>query len=172
MENIRKHKNISSTPASHIGIQAFLALLIMILLPLTISVATLVKNITSKPETTEPIKAVVKEAPKNKVTLTRFLAAAVFGVGDENIIVNEEEGVEIIVLPYGGQVEGGGNLEGTGNIDIDRWAGAPPTSDGSTLEIRKPSRLSNAVYLSNGGSANAGGNISSGGTIPAGGFID
>ncbi len=176
MQNTLEFRGKDSTPAWHVGAQAFLALLIVLLVPLTLNIKGVITSLMSQPKLAVAPK-VEKKIPAKNTTLTRFLGAALFGVGEEGIIVNPETGVETIVLPYGGESEAGGVLEGSGNVDIDRWAGAPPASDGSIPEIRKPTKLRNVGGdilvgdLNGGGNAGAGGNISAGGTISAGGSI-
>src|SRR3989344_1092436 len=177
MENT--HKNgfelykVNSTPAWHINAQAFVALLIMIALPLVINLKGVITSIASSGVPAKAPVAEVKKAEPKKAnrSLTRFLAAVVFGVGDEGIAIDPETGAERIILPYGGEVEAGGTLPGTGNIDVDRWT-STPTTDGSVPEIRESSRLRNTGgAIGGGGNASAGGSIQSGGMIPSGGFI-
>ena len=177
MENT--HKNgfelykVNSTPAWHINAQAFVALLIMIALPLVINLKGAITSIASSRMPAKAPVAEVKRAEPKKAnsSLTRLLAAVVFGVGDEGIAGDPATGAERIILPYGGEVEAGGTLPQTGNVDIDRWTYAP-TTDGSVPEIRGPRSLRNTGgTISNSGTVSAGGSIQSGGVIPSGGFI-
>ncbi len=170
MQNTLEFRGRDSTPAWHVGAQAFLALLIVLLVPLTINIKTVITSVLSGPKLAVAPKE-EKKAPAKNTTLTRFLGAALFGVGEEGIVVNPETGVETIILPYGGEMDAGGVLPGSGNVDIDRWAGTPPASDGSISEIRKPTKLKNVGGDIPVGDSNGGGNIPAGGTIPAGGSI-
>lgn len=181
MKNTRKNTSSSSSPAWHIGAQAFIALLIIIIVPLAINVKSMISTVVSNtnfPSNTP--KKVVAEPQKNKTTLTRFLAAAVFGVDpDTNVVENSDTGHETIILPYGGQTDAGGTISGTGDVQSDRWIGNGPSSDGSVPVIYKyqyplPNATSapiNGGGNIGGGNTNAGGNIPAGGTIKSGGTI-
>lgn len=174
----KKKSATSSTPAWHIGAEAFIALLIILIVPLAVNIKSTVSAVVSSTHltTTAPKKVVVE--PQNKTTLTKFLAAAVFGVNpDTNVVEDPETGHEVIILPYGGETASGGVLPGSGNVDVDRWSGSAPATDGSIPEIRKSSQLRNiggditTGDLNAGGNTNAGGNVGTGGTISTGGNI-
>jgi hypothetical protein len=183
MKNMAKIKT-SSTPAWHIGVQAFIALLVILIVPLTISVKDTISALTSNIHiTSNTQKKIVAEQPKtqNKNTLTRFLAAAVFGVNpDTNVVENPTTGDETIILPYGGEINSGGTLPGSGNLNTDKWVGNAPYSDGSvpvidkyqyalqnatTTPINSGGTIGGTDTTNSGGTINAGGSIKSGGTI-------
>lgn len=182
MENKTKNPRASTTPAWHIGAQAFIALLILLIVPLAINIKSVVTTIMSKNfASKEPKKFVVEKQPETKKTLTRFLAAAVFGVDpDTNVYVDPNTGKEIITLPYGGTLDTGGDIQ------TDKWIGEGPHTDGtapviykyqyalpnySNSPINTGGSLGTSGNLNAGGKINSGGTISAGGTIPAGGKI-
>ncbi len=174
MNNTNQFTGKDYTQPWHIGAQAFVAILIVLIVPLTVNVKNSIASLIDGPK---PAKVAKVEKPKSNNSLTRFLGAAVFGVGDESIITDPETGTETIILPYGGESESGGTLPGSGNIDADRWVGAPPATDGSVSEIRTSRIIRNTggeIPVGNGsggGSTNSGGSINAGGTIQAGGSI-
>ncbi len=167
------HKE-NSTPAWHVSLQAFLALFVLILLPLVFSAKSFVVALLSpSPEKETPKEEVASANP----TFARFLATVVFGVGEENIVMNEETGEEHIILPYGGNVDSGGNISAGGAVQSGGWT-TQPTTDGSFDTIRSGGRvrdtggnIPSGGDISNGGTANAGGNVPAGGGISSGGSI-